>query len=247
MKNQSDRDEVKFFNVCVDNFFKNPDKIVEFANKLEYYPDKKGAWPGVRSASLHEIDLDLNTSIVSKIFRAHYPGSNNQISWDSSIVCFAKTKSYGDKILNEGWIHIDYPSVIAGLVYLTPNADLNGGTNVYQLKKEFKNVHSDYVKQKQKHFFYTDSPEYNYDTYKKELRKNNDKFNLVTKFNNVYNRMVLWSGSEYHGANSFDGFENDERLTLLFFINGVGVDCPKPYDYIKELDEDIESKISKLE
>ena len=64
MKNQSNYDKY-FFKIFVDNFFKNPDKIVEFANKLEYSPDKIGKWPGVRSDPLSHIDTDLNSYIVS--------------------------------------------------------------------------------------------------------------------------------------------------------------------------------------
>jgi len=244
MKNQSNYDKY-FFNICVDNFFKNPDKIVEFANKLEYSPDKIGKWPGVRSDPLSYIDTDLNSYIVSKIFRVYYPSNKNQIFWDKSNLRFAKAKSYGDKILNEGWIHLD-TSAVAGLIYLTPNANLDSGTNIYQLKNEFKDVYDDEYPCSQKHFFYSNSPEYNYEEYKKQLKENNNKFNLVTKFNNVYNRLISYSGNEYHAFNSFDGFENEERLTLLFFIDGVRVDSPKPYDYIRELDENIESKISKL-
>lgn len=247
MSNKSHRDEVKFFNICVDDFFENPDKIVDFANKLEYYPDKKGAWPGVRSVPLHEIDRDLNTDLVSKIFRAHYPGGKNYLSYYDSVICFAKTKSYNNKFLNEGWIHVDYPSVIAGLVYLTPNANLEGGTNIYQIKNEFKDTFNDEIPQEQKILFYTNSPDFDLNTYKKELEETNKNFNLVTKFNNVYNRMIMWSGTEYHGANSFEGFEEEERLTLNFFLNKVGVnDSLQPHDYIKELDENIESKIKSI-
>jgi len=233
---------MKFFNVCVDNFFKNPDKILNFADNLNYYYDKKGRWPGVRSVGLHEIDQDLNNLIVSKIFRAYY-SNNNSLSWNNSLVVFHKTKSYKDKILNEGWIHVDSPNQVSGLVYLTKNANLEGGTNIYQLKNKFKNLHNDDEIKKQKHFFYANSPEYDYDKYKEELRNHNDKFDLITKFNNVYNRMVMWSSNEYHAANSFEKFNENERLTMLFFINGIKSDTLSPYDCVNELDDNIESKL----
>ena len=245
-KNQSDRKNVKFFNICVDNFFTNPDKIREYALTLKYKPDEEGRWPGVRSPLLHTIDEEFNQLILSKIFRAHYPGNKNNISWEKSMVCFHKTKSYGDKILNEGWIHVDDDQVLAGLVYLTPNSDLEGGTNVYQLKDEWKDLHDESLMQRQKRLLYTNSPYFNKDKYNEEIRNYNDRFNVVSKFNNVYNRMVMWSGSEYHGANSFEGFNGEERLTLLFFINGITVDSPSPIDYVREIDEVIESKIKNI-
>lgn len=245
-KNQSDRENVKFFNICVDNFFTNPDKIREYGLSLDYKPDTDGRWPGVRSPYLHNIDKELNQLILSKIFRAHYPGNKNNINWETSMVCFHKTKSWGDKAPNEGWVHVDDDQVLAGLIYLTPDCNLEGGTNVYQLKDEWKKEHDESIMQRQKRLLYTNSPYFNKDKYIEELRSYNDRFNIVTKFNNVYNRMVMWSGSEYHGANSFKGFDNEERLTLLFFINGIKVDAPVPIDVVREIDESIESKIATL-
>ena len=34
--------------ICIDNFFDNPDKVVETANSFHYEKDKDGRWPGER-------------------------------------------------------------------------------------------------------------------------------------------------------------------------------------------------------
>ena len=52
----------------VDDFFKNPDYIREFALKQEYFPSKGGRFPGERTRELRHIDEDLRQKITQKIF-----------------------------------------------------------------------------------------------------------------------------------------------------------------------------------
>ena len=37
----------------VDDFFEDPDAIVEMANELKYYTPNTGNWPGTRTKNLH--------------------------------------------------------------------------------------------------------------------------------------------------------------------------------------------------
>ena len=37
----------------VDNFFDDPDEIVEMAENLKWYPPSLGNWPGLRTKQLH--------------------------------------------------------------------------------------------------------------------------------------------------------------------------------------------------
>ena len=43
----------------VDNFFDDPDAIVEVANNLKYFNPQGGHWPGTRTKNLH-IDAPLS-------------------------------------------------------------------------------------------------------------------------------------------------------------------------------------------
>ena len=247
MPNKIDRKGVKTFNICVDDFFTNPDIIVDFAETLDYYPTPNGRWPGDRTIPLHMIDEDLNTHIVSKIIRAHFPGHKNEISWERSTLGFHKNKSWGDTASDEGWVHVDEGEDIAGLIYLTPGCPLETGTNIYHLKDEWRDKHDDSNTDdcSQKLLLYSGSPDFDKKKYNKQLRDYNNRFEVVSKFNNVYNRMIMWSGDEYHGAQSFQGYEDEERLTLLFFIGGVTVDNIPPMNYVRAIDKDIESFISR--
>ena len=46
----------KFHNICMDNFFSNPDLIRKYALSLEYHRSKDGSWPGERSNTLNIIN-----------------------------------------------------------------------------------------------------------------------------------------------------------------------------------------------
>ena len=85
-----------------------------------------------------------------------------------------------------------------------------------------------------------------YDEYTKALESHNSKFLEKTVFKNIYNRMIMYDGHEYHAANSFYNTNQDERLTLVWFIDGITIE-KSPYEVIKgKLDENIESKIKSI-
>ena len=77
--------------------------------------------------------------------------------------------------------------------------------------------------------------------YDERLKEHNNKFKVKTIFKNVYNRMIMYSGSEYHCANNF--YCDNDRLTLAFFIKKLNVKNT-PIDVIKgNIDKDIESQL----
>ena len=42
-------------NLIVDNFFEDPDSIVDLSTNIQYAPSDDGRWPGLRSNYLHRI------------------------------------------------------------------------------------------------------------------------------------------------------------------------------------------------
>ena len=42
-------------NLIVDNFFEDPDSIVDLSKNLQYSSSDDGRWPGIRSNYLHRI------------------------------------------------------------------------------------------------------------------------------------------------------------------------------------------------
>ena len=240
-----------FHSISVDNFFRNPDFIREWGLSLDFKPDANGNWPGERSKLIGDIDLDLNNFILSKIFSCHLNLNLEKIKWKESSITFQKIKKFSnakDDIKNIGWIHKDYDVNFAGLIYLTPNMNVNSGTSLYSLKKEFENK-GDSLYYNQKVKLYKDK-EYNEKMYKKELLLNNNMFVEKTRYYNIYNRMISYDANEYHGANGFYNETDDERLTMVFFVKDISFSeepsLRRFYNNNYITDENIESKIRSL-
>ena len=236
----------KFFSVCIDDFFLNPDEIREWGLSLDKGPSHDGAWPGVRSDELYKINDVVNRHIIFKILSAYFDMSYVSFSWTYSNAYFQQIPKMS---VNEGWVHRDTSDKedtadtdLAGLIYLTPDADPNGGTSLMRLKPEYKNKLVAQIKP-EKHFYYTGG-EISDEDYTEALKRNNDKFYETVRFQNIYNRLIIYDAQEFHKANSFDAGD-DDRLTLVFFIGGISCDTLLPRERVinEDFDTTIESAI----
>ena len=57
-----------FPTLIIDNFFDDPDKVVEYANTLEFLPSELGEWPGKRSEELWMTNPELFDYTSAKIY-----------------------------------------------------------------------------------------------------------------------------------------------------------------------------------
>jgi len=231
----------KYPTVVVDDFFKNPDVIRKYALSLPYETAEDGRWPGKRSPLLHTVNEKLVYSIAKKMLSVYYDLST-QIYWHSIQMAFQKIKPYSknkDSLLNKGWIHTDGMRTLAGVVYLTPNVEIDAGTSIFKIKNE----HIDYnIRQKQiaKDKLYKNGS-HNLEEYNEEINNLYDKFNKVTEVKNLYNRCILYDAHEYHtGTNYFT--DDKERLSLIFFFTDLNTSIP-PKDRVMYFDKEIEYDI----
>lgn len=100
---------------------------------------------------------------------------------------------------DNNWIHHDTKE-LAGVLYLTPDAPLDYGTSIFR-HKESKLVYGQ-----------------NHTT---ENLKNEDEWEETIRIGNVYNRLILYNGFQYHRSNNL-GFGKSldySRLTQVFFMN----------------------------
>jgi hypothetical protein len=98
---------------------------------------------------------------------------------------------------HETWLHHD-ETQWAGILYLTPNAPAGAGTAIY------RHVPTG---------IYAGPAELDV--------KDIDNWEIITAIGNVYNRMVLYKGQQYHRS-LIPGFGNSAetgRLTQTFFFN----------------------------
>jgi hypothetical protein len=127
--------EIKFPTCVIDNFFKNPDEIAEYANTLTYSKAPEGEfWPGVRSQRLHEINSNLFNFIIHKVLNIFYEPELEDFKWKETYVAFHKIKSS----INLTNIHKDNVALMAGVIYLNKNGSIDNGTTIYNEKKEKK-------------------------------------------------------------------------------------------------------------
>ena len=203
---------------CVDNFYKDPDKIREYALSLEFFPST-GHFPGKRTKNLSEIDPVFFNEFTSKLSEVYVDISVSSARYEID-TCFQLIDTQDEdpnSLKNIGWIHCDLGYLLAGIIYLNPEIDSTCGTSIFKLVED--TICGDDIKGK----FYRDRIDDNYDS---TLLKNNSGFKETVRFSNEYNRMITFDYSEFHAANYF--YSKTQRLTQVFFFKDIQSDSVPP-------------------
>ena len=195
--------------LIVDNFFDDPQKIINFSKQFKYERDLENQWPGTRTLPMNELNKDFFTWSTRKIMNLFFPMNLEQIKWRANQQ-FHKIpyKTYGKK----GWIHRDEDSEFTAIIYLSHHTD--SGTALYKPKLV---VPKDFYNDK-KMKFYKDLQDYS--DSEKWRKKLNAHFEKVVDLHSSFNRLVLFDGHQWHGAENF-GTEKEDRLTLITFFTGI--------------------------
>jgi hypothetical protein len=211
-----------FYSVCVDKFFKNPNKIRKWGLSLDKNTDPDGEWPGKRTTSLHNYDIQLHNELILKVFSTYLDLRYNNVSWSTAETMFQEIETYDNDTHNRGWIHKDNEADLAFIIYLTPNADKNSGTSLFDITtNSFETLGAIAKKQFEKEQLFK-GEKINEKEYKERLLKHESYFTEKTRFSNIYNRMIAYDSDEYHRANNFVT-NTEKRLTLIGFIKGVEI------------------------
>tara|TARA_R110000824_G_scaffold328191_1_gene515034 strand:- start:121 stop:840 length:720 start_codon:yes stop_codon:yes gene_type:complete len=223
-----------FYPSVVDSFLKTPDKIREYALTLDYNPSSTLSFPGTRSKDLESFNPQFKKDFITKVLKIYCPEETaNSATHNKSLVYFQKHHLYSEdkhKAENKGWIHQDHDlfNSIAGVVYLTPNADLECGTSLYRAKNKRVTVkdwnRGEFETQKYNLLRFNKLDK---DKYRKAHKDWQGRFEETVRINNVYNRLIVYSSTEYHSINKYQ-VSDKERLTIVFFIQGIkGIPIPK--------------------
>ena len=192
--------------IIIDNFYDDPDSMRDLALSCEYHPEKvsKGhpygmaPWSGKMSKECHSPDnMD---AIVSKLLHKNI---RQMRQYDSGMFRIThKTNAIG---MFDNDIHADNHEDIyyAGVLYLAKNQDTTPGTLFYKQKSTNldRAINQDQV----------DSIE--------RLKEHNDINNWIvhTVSNVVYNRLVIYPASKFHGPGpGFGTTDETARLVQLF-------------------------------
>ena len=201
-----------FPTLVVDDFLDDPDYVYNLAKNAEYNDPGHTNHPGVASKlKIHEIDQKLFDTILQKIL-GYYWDLNYPVNYMVDME-FQRIQSNDEGILNKGIIHVDSEmAMAAGLIYLNHDAPRDTGTSFYKLK-------DDSYKINQKELL---DPIAKYhagehvDGIEKICQDHYDMFEETMRVQNQYNRLLFYSGDEWHTATSYD---NQTRYTLRYFIS----------------------------
>jgi hypothetical protein len=178
--------------IITDNFYSNADGVRDFA--LQQAFDVTGNYPGARTKT--HLNTDVKDTIQSLMWNAGGQITNWH-QYDGFSGSFQLTTA-----ADRSWIHTDHFNTWAGVLYLTPNAPLSGGTGLFRHKSTGALRASD-------------MPEgYPYET------QDMTKWEMTDMIGNCYNRLALYRGDMFHTSlDYFGSTPQDGRLFQLFFFD----------------------------
>lgn len=175
----------------VDDFYKNPDEVRDFALKQTFVDDIR-YYKGRRTKEkylMKGLKEVFENIINKKITRWDEYGMNGVFQWCHS---------------NDDLVYHSDQQNWAGVLFLTPSAPFETGTSLFA-HKETK---------------IRDSHEKGFENCFKGGFYDKTKFDLVDSIGNVYNRLVIFSGKTIHSASGYFGQKlEDSRLFQIFFFD----------------------------
>jgi GT2 family glycosyltransferase len=189
--------------IVIDDFYKNPDEIREYALSLTYQPPENHGAVGYRCESGRKI-IDGTKEFFEKMLHCTISTGNGHGEWDyGTNGCFQWCNGKTPIVY-----HADSQKY-AGIIYLTPNAPPNCGTSFFRHKKS---------KIRDNSVLNTDW--YNSDLNYKEPHLDKTQWEPVDSVGNVYNRLVIFESQHIHAVTEYFGEDiNNSRLFQLFFFN----------------------------
>lgn len=174
--------------LVIDNFYKDPDNIVEYANKQEFTTNNDH-YKGLRSKDRHlfpyvkeEFERLLNVEIIDWLNQP-YNGCFQITDHQNPLVYHSDSQQY------------------AAAIYLTKDAD-EMGTSFWKDKKYGHRTPPSNQKELE-------------EVYSEFNIVNPDNWELVDKVGGVYNRLVIWNAKMIHSASLYTV---NPRLVQLFFF-----------------------------
>ena len=201
--------------LIINNFLEMPTIVRTWAINQQYYTSKEFTqmynkhtdWPGKRTLHVSDLDSEYANIVLSRIANI----ATNQFGLrDISIRSYFQltTKEDGDS-----WVHQDNDTNLAAVLYLNQNPPRNSGTTLYKCNDIGKWTS-----------FMNNQEGYNT---LKTINTNENKqlygelFEPIDIIGNVFNRLILYKGTEFHKSNDYFGNDiQDGRLTQVFFIKG---------------------------
>ena len=174
--------------IVIDDFYTNVDSVREFALSQEF--DVYGNYPGARTANfLNESTKQTIQSLIPEKIVNWLDGPEGYTG------AFQLTTGS-----NSSWIHNDAYNNWAGVLYLTPDAPVSGGTGFFKSLIDGSLTGTTHDLQD-------------------DIWDDMSKWEKVAEVGNIYNRLVLFRADQWHSSLDYFGDGPDSgRLTQVFFI-----------------------------
>ena len=189
--------------IVTDDFYNNPNEVREFALSQEF--KVRGNFPGQRTISF------INDDIKRTINNIISPHAGNVTWWGGEGENMYTGSFQYTTAADRTWIHSDYTTKWAGVLYLTPDAPHTSGTGLFRHKKTglyqqpyLSDGSNDLEREKDLQNDYQDYT----------------KWDLFDVIGNKFNRLALYRGDYYHASLDYFGHnKNTGRLFQLFFFS----------------------------
>jgi hypothetical protein len=222
-----DSKNYRFPTMCIDKFWADPDAVVDLAMAQEF-SEQHDSYPGLRTKELGNILPKFNEIMINKIISLFIDIKKYNNIEITTKHFFQKISPISeDKKINVGMVHQDSQDyfdaagdILSCIVYLNKNPVVDAGTSIFQEKY----ANSDY--------FWFDKKNSNQD-----VLLHNSKFIETIRFQNIYNRLILYDSCHMHAINTLAS--DEDRLTQVFFCDSIisGTFPPglraKQYEYYK--------------
>lgn len=185
--------------IVTEDFYNNPNEVREFALTQEF--KVRGNFPGQRTESF------LNDSTKESIENIIRPHAGGVTWWGGDYTGSFQYTTAADRT----WIHSDYTTKWAAVLYLTPDAPHTSGTGLFRHKAT--GLH-------QQAYLQDGSNDLEMDKKLENDFQDYTKWDLFDVIGNKFNRLAMYRGDYYHA--SLDYFGNNMhngRLFQLFFFN----------------------------
>ena len=190
--------------IIVDDFYSNPSEVREAALLAEYSKRGGGNYPGLRSEPYINDDVK---NYISDLLGQKISNWHEELS-GSFQICIANERS---------WIHSDYSSQWAAVLYLSPDTPMGSGTSFFKHKNTgtYGCIGAG-----------EDMVDFNGEKISEEMiptehYQNPHEWELTDKVASKFNRLVIFNGKMWHMSDPYFGSSMENgRLTQVFFMDG---------------------------
>ena len=201
--------------IVIDNFYKYPDEVRNFAFNLPVYSMEWGNH-NIESYRGNWVANEKDVQEYSKVLNYLLP---HDVEINMMAFTFYKFLKDKKKYKNKNHIwnipHID--RMYNGIIYLNKKEECSGGTSFFEHKKT-------------KDFFIDNNNMNKYWNYVRDIKVNDDiennykhNWNILKTIKMKYNRLILFNGSLFHSINfgkleKPNSFNDNFRITQNFYL-----------------------------